>query len=208
MRKPLIVHVETDPAIIWAGAPPWVGAGFLVPTDADVSMPPTQHCPEWRTWIRNLGGVDEAMTQVRVTLSANEDLNVVVDGLRARVHSRKPVPRWRHVICAVGGADITPKRAEIALDDYAQPIIRWVNEGGEALPTPTFTLSGSESEMIHVWARSRSEWIEWTAELLLIIDGQRQIIPISDNGDPFITTAAEGAASQHIWAGGSWEPHL
>jgi len=28
---PLIVHVEEDPSIIWAGAPPWVGAGFPYP---------------------------------------------------------------------------------------------------------------------------------------------------------------------------------
>jgi hypothetical protein len=208
MKSPLVVHVETDPAIIWAGAPPWVGAGFLVPPNADVSLPPTQHCPGWRTWIRNLGGVDESITQVRVTLSAKEDLNVVVDGLRAHVHSRKPVPPWRHVICAVGGADITPKRAEIALDDFAQPVIQWLNEGCEAVSAPTFSLSGSESEMLQFWARSRSEWIEWTAELFLIVDGQRKVIPIDDTGDRFITTGAEGATSQHMWAAGSWQPPL
>lgn len=35
-RDPLMVHIETDPSIIWAGMPPWIGARFLVPPDADV----------------------------------------------------------------------------------------------------------------------------------------------------------------------------
>lgn len=32
-QDPLVVHVETDPSIIWAGMPPWIGAGFLVPPE-------------------------------------------------------------------------------------------------------------------------------------------------------------------------------
>jgi hypothetical protein len=83
-RNPLVVHAETDPAVIWAGIPPWIGAGFLMPPGADLTSPPPRHCPEWRRWAHERGGVDEAVTQLRVTLTARENLLVVVDGLRGR----------------------------------------------------------------------------------------------------------------------------
>jgi hypothetical protein len=170
-RDPLIVHVETDPSIIWAGMPPWIGAHFLVPPDADLSTPPS-HCPEWRTWAKARGGVDEAVTQIRVTLTARKDLVVVVDGLRIRVHERRPAPAWRSITCAVGGADITSRRAEVQLSGFDPPTFSWVDESGDATEQPTFSLSGSEAEMLHIWAYTDDEWVEWTAELLVLVDGQ------------------------------------
>jgi hypothetical protein len=205
---PLIVHVETDPSVIWAGMPPWIGAGFLVPPDADVSSPPV-HCPEWRTWVQARGGVDEASTQLRVTLTARTDLLVVVDGLRVRVWKRQPVPPWRAISCAVGGADISPRRAEIQLSGFDPPTFSWYDPD-DPIQAPTFSLSASEAEMLHVWAHVADEWVEWTAELLVLVEGHRRTVEISDKGRPFVTSGAAGAASRHIWASGGdrWEPPL
>jgi hypothetical protein len=198
---PLVVHVETDPSVIWAGMPPWIGAGFLVPPDADVASPPA-HCPDWRSWIHERGGVDESLTQLRVTLTARKDLTAVVDGLRVRVRERRPVPAWRSITCPAGGADISPRRAEVRLSDFDPPIVSWVDEGAP-IHVPTFSLTAGETEMLHVWAYAGDEWVEWTAELLAIVDGQRKVIEISEGGHPFVTTGAAGASSQHMWL--SWE---
>jgi len=91
-RDPLVVHVEKDPSIIWAGAPPWVGATFLIPADADLSDPPPAHCPDWGAWAHAHGGVDSTQTEVRVTLTAKESLLVVVDGCR-QASSGGPPPQ-------------------------------------------------------------------------------------------------------------------
>lgn len=208
-RDPLVVHVETDPSIIWAGMPPWIGAGFLVPPDADVSSPPS-HCPDWRKWAKARGGVDAALTQIRVTLTARAELIVVVDGVRVRVLRRAAVPPWRAITCGVGGADITPKRAEVHLSGFDPPTFSWIDEGGDVTPSPTLSLSSSDVEMIHIWAYVGDEWVEWTAELLVLVDGQRHVIEISDDGKPFTTTGSEGAASDHMWVAGGqgWTPPL
>ncbi len=193
-RDPLVVHVETDPSVIWAGIPPWIGAGFLVPPEADVSSPPG-HCPEWRNWARSLGGVDEALTQLRITLTGRKDLLVVVDGLRVRVHARKAVPPWRLITCGVGGADVTLRRAEVQLTGFDPPTFSWLDEGGEVIAAPTFSLSGSEAEMLHIWAYAEDEWVEWTGELLVLVDGHRQVIEVNDGGHPFVTAGSRECAA-------------
>jgi hypothetical protein len=209
-NDPLVVHVETDPSIVWAGMPPWIGAGFLVPVEADISLPPA-HCPEWWTWARARSGVDESVTQVRITMTARRDIVVVVDGLRVKVSARRAVPPWRRIICPVGGADITPRRAEVRLSDFDPPMVLWVDEAGDAISAPAFTLSGSDAEMIHLWAHvGDHEWVEWTAELLVLVDGRRRVIDVSDNGRPFVTSGSDGIAADHVWDSSSdrWEPPL
>jgi hypothetical protein len=154
--------------------------------------------------------VDEGHTEVRVTLIARRNLTVVVDGVRVHVKERRSPPQWPAITCAVGGASISPRRAEIRLDGFAQPTVAWVGEGDQhGQPPPTFSISESEAEMIHLWAYAESAWVEWTAELLVLVDGQRRIIEISDSGNPFITVGSPKAA-HHVWLSGSdkWEPAI
>lgn len=209
-RTPLVVHVETDPSIIWAGLPPWIGAGFLVPSDADVASPP-EHCPDWRTWALARGGVDEEMTQIRITLTARDNLLVVVDAVRVKVHHRKASPAWRSIVCAAGGASVTPRRGEIDLSLFDPPVVEWLDEDGDAVGMPTFSLTKSEAEVLHLWVKvAAHEWVEWSAELLVIVDGERQVVPITDKGKPFVTAGAGNAASQHMSTSGAseWSPPL
>jgi hypothetical protein len=110
----------------------------------------------------------------------------------------------------VGGADVSPRRAEVQLSGFNPPTFSWVDESGEAIAAPTFSLSDSEAEMLHIWAYVEDEWVEWTAELLVVVDGHRQTIAVNDGGRPFVTTGSRGALSQHMWASGGdrWEPPL
>lgn len=206
---PLIMHVETDPSVIWANMPPWIGAGFLVPPDADISSPP-KHCPDWRRWVRALGGVDQGVTNIRVTLTARRDLLVVVDAIRVKVHERRPVPPWRAITCAVGGADITPRRGEINLSMFDPPLVDWIDDGGDPTGMPTFSLSAGAAEILHLWATVDEEWVEWTAQLMVIVDGHRQVVEIADDGKPFVTTGSAGATSHHmrVAGGDTWDPGL
>lgn len=209
LRRPLLVHVETDPAVIWAGMPPWISAGFLMPPEAEMTAPPG-HCPEWRSWAHAQGGVDQRVTQVRVTVTARQNLVVVVDALQVKVHSRTPVPPWRSIICGVGGADITPRRAEIRLSDTQIPLVQWLDDDGSVIHLPTFSVSSSEAEVLHLWAYVGDEWVEWSAQLLMLVDGRRHRVEISDGGMPFVTSGSAGSISQHMWSseGDRWSPPL
>lgn len=208
---PLIIHVEEDPSMIWAGAPPWVGASYLLPPEADLAEPPPSNCPDWFKWARARGGIDQDLTQLRVTLTARKDLVVVVDGLRVRVQVRKVVPPWRSVVCGVGGADLSPRRAEIRLSDFDPPVVSWLDNEGEHVSSMQLSLAENDVEMLHIWAYSSgTEWVEWTAELLALVDGKRQVIPIGNRAKPFVTSGADGAASYHmrVSGGSEWGPPL
>lgn len=210
-KDPLVVHIEKDPSIIWAGAPPWVGGTYLLPADADLTAPPA-HCPDWWAWAHARGGVDSTQTQLRLTLTARKSLLVVVDGLRVKIHDRRPVPSWRHVICGVGGADISPRRAEIELSGFDPPTVFWQDpEADGPVSAPTFSLAADEAEMLQIWANvGDDEWVEWTAEVLVLVDGNRRVVDISDDGKPFVTSGSAGAVSEHqrISGGGEWGPPI
>lgn len=204
------MHVETDPSIIWAGMPPWIGAGFLVPPDADVDGPPL-HCPDWRAWLKERGGIDERTTQVRVTLTAREELLVVIDAIRVRIHERTAAPQWRQLTCGVGGADISPRRGEIDLSLFDPPAVEWIDEDGQGVGAPTFSLASGEAEMLHLWANvADDQSVAWTAEILAIVDGKRQVVEVSDGGKPFVTAGSANAISSHMAVSGSgeWNPPL
>jgi hypothetical protein len=208
-RDPLLVHVESDPSIIWAGMPPWIGAAFLVPPEADLTSPPSD-CRDWHAWAHARGAVDADESHHRVTLIARRDVLVVVDGLRVRVHRREQSPGWRSIICGVGGAGVSPRHARIELSGFDPPMTYWIDEDGDQIAPPRFSLSATEVEMLHISANVGDEWVEWTIELLVLVDGQRKVIEISDGGRPFVIAGAAAATGHHMWVSGgsSWDPPL
>jgi hypothetical protein len=43
-RPPVIIHVETNPAIFEAGLPPWIGYSFVFPGEGIPGPPPPGPC--------------------------------------------------------------------------------------------------------------------------------------------------------------------
>lgn len=201
-RGPLDVHVEDDPAIIWAGAPPWVGAEFLMP-DGDLPDPPSTFCPDWWAWAHANGGVDAGQTHVRVSLVGATDLTVVIDGIRATVHSRTE-PKGQVVSCPAGGADIVPKHFEIQLDTFDPPTTSFLNIDGEPSPMPAFKIAKGEVEMLHIIASTEQDRVEWAGELLAIVNGKRQTIDIRPQGEGWFTTAATHGLPSRTSYGDGW----
>jgi hypothetical protein len=208
-RQPLIhVYVETDPAIIWAGAPPWVGASYLVPDARGLGSPPSNFCPDWYTWLRERGAVAGGMTEAEITLTAGTDLTIAIDGIRAKVVRRGTPPSWVHLLCAVGGADITPRHIRIELDTFDPPTTSFIDEEGQPAKWPRLSLTKGELEKLHVMAEARAEDVEWTAELLTIVNGKRRNFTIDDKGKPFRTCATEGLPTYGWYGVSGWEPPL
>jgi hypothetical protein len=75
---------------------------------------------------------------------------------------------------------------------------------------PTFSLAADEAEMLHLWAYVGDEWVEWDAELLVLVDGERRVVSVTDGGKPFVTSGATGAASRHMWVSATegWQPPI
>src|SRR5438874_2193217 len=47
--RPVHVHVETDAAVIYAGAPNWVTSAWITDEAIELEEPPTNVCREWRS---------------------------------------------------------------------------------------------------------------------------------------------------------------
>jgi len=68
----------------------------------------------------------------------------------------------------------------------------------------TFTLSRGEVEVFHIRATTSQSRCRWTATLLLIVDGQREMIHVDDDGEAFRTSATNGLP-RWAWIGDRWE---
>jgi len=204
-RPPIRVHIEVDPANMYAGAPNWVGSGWVLPTDVDVDAlgdPPTGICRDWRTWLWPKGAFDADFTEIRVTLQGAADSTVLVDGLRVMSVDRSE-PIGNHYLCPVGGADITPRSVVVDLD-WDPGVVTYTDDSGEGGEHFSFTLAKGEVEIFHVRAQSTEYRCEWTAELLLIVDGKRQTIYLDDDGQPFRTCASRDLPTW-TWWGDRWD---
>jgi hypothetical protein len=188
-RSDLDVYVETDRGIIWAGAPPWTSYMFAVPSIDDLGIPPSGPCVDWWKWARSHGAVDVRDTEVRVTLTAASDRTVVIDALRPQIMKREPAPPWPVVLCAAaGGAELTYRGIHIDLDGFATPTAHFVGQDGRQAQRPLLiSVRAGEVEGFHITARAENEYIEWVAELMLIVDGQRKTKTIDNDGEPFCT---------------------
>lgn len=201
-RGPLDVHVEDDPANIWAGEPPWVGGRYVMP-DGDLPDPPGTFCPEWWAWAREAGGVDADETHLRVSLVGSTDVTIVIDGLRAKIHETSQVS-GQVAQCAVGGPEGAPRHFQIRLDDFASPIVTYVDEFGEYASTPALRVAKGEVELLHIVALAEDARVEWTGELLAVVNGKRQVIPLRpSHGRHFVTSATEGLNAR-CWMGEGW----
>lgn len=204
----LRIFVETDPAIIWAGAPPWVAGNYVVPDTTGLGAPPSEGCPAWYEWLLNRGAVPGDWTEVEVTFIADSDLTIVVDGLRPKAVKRERPSSWRSLLCAVGGADITPRQIRIDLETFEQPTVSFYAAGGEPSGPFRLSLAKGEVEKVRLEARAQHNYFEWTTDVLAIVNGKRRVLSITDGGRPFRTCGTDGLPT-HVWDGsGKWQPPL
>jgi hypothetical protein len=199
----VVVHVETDLAYLYPGDPNWITYHGVIPeTIWPLGPPPTSICRDWARWLRPLGAWDEGETEVRVTLSGRSDVDIVIDGIRVICHSRTE-PTGVVVRCPAGGASINVRQVEVDLD-WEPGVVSYAEPDGDNLPfKKSFTLQKGETERLYVTGRSTTSAVEWSIELLLLIDGRRRIIRVDDNGKPFRTTGSSGFPS-FLWSGREW----
>ena len=201
---PVAVHIEADPSLIHAGSLNWDGYSYVVPQAHADWEPPTTICREWKSAIWPLGALDAYESEIVVTIQGLDDAAVLIDGFRVHIESREPLTGVV-LRCPVGGADGMRRGFVIDLDMggvYFDLNASW--EEGDKMPR-SFTVGKGETESFHVLARASNAAYRWTAEFLLVIDGKREIVDVTDDGDPFRTAGAEGLPEQ-FWWGDHWGP--
>jgi len=198
----LDVHVEADPANLYAGQPPWHTAAYIFRSGPPPS-PPSNYCPDWWQWAHTQGAIDSRRTELKVTLVGGVDATVVLSGVKPRVHSLQDLSGVVG-LCGAGGAEAIPRHVQIRLDHFDPPTALFVDEQGNYIKNPTFVIRKGDAEELHIVAYAEQASVDWTVSLVLIVNGKSKEIELSDNGLPFRTSGAEGLP-QYIWNADRWE---
>lgn len=199
------MHVELDPAVIWAGMPDWIGFHYYIP-DLDAAYEPPADSREWRRWAYRAGGWDLATSTARVTLVGTAPVTVVLETPHV-FSSEEPLPLGTKVIHAVGGASIEPRAFDVDLDAFGSdhPTVTISDDGGEPISGPmAWSLQKGEVEQMLITVKSsRSVLFHWEAQLPILIDGERVFLTINDNHEP-ITFAGGAIEGCRHWNGTNW----
>jgi hypothetical protein len=199
--KPVSVHVERDPSIVWAGFPDWSGASAWLP-EIPTGEPPS-HSADWYDWARKNNGSDAYLTVFKVTITSREPVSVVVEPPKFRRAEACEGPAMQGVIATrpVGGAAIDVRRIHIDLGTGAT---MWIDPHGEPKDVLTLILSPGETEQFYMYAQAYSGRHVWSIDLPLLVEGKRMVVPVRDkDGKEFVTYGIEGMA-EYLWYGGRW----
>lgn len=186
-RAPLQVHIETDPKIIWAGQPPWIGAQVFLPAGGDAGKPPDNPL-DWHQWAVNHGGCDAAESSVQITLVGAAPVTVVVENPVVQV-SQSQRPHGDVRVRPVGGAEIASRGFDVDLDAFgpSNPIVEDAEHATSPAPARAWSLSDGQVERFGIRVHSESAaMFSWTAILPILVDGERRSIDISNDGEPFV----------------------
>lgn len=199
-ESPIDVLVDRDQAVIWAGAPPWVGASYFFEGDLPESTPPPA-CFDWSKWVESNQGYDYGESQLLVTIQAKLDVSVVVDPPIVRVIGRREA-NGVIATCPAGGASLTPRRFDVELDGFDVPTVAFNDEGLTNSRMAGFSLTKDDVEQIHIWARTDgSQLVEWSLEMPLIVNGKRSM----KNLGTFITVGSQTSHREfHRNTDGGW----
>ena len=147
--------------------------------------------------------------ELQVTITAWEDLRVIVDALRIEVVSTPRPPAGTTVACPVGGADLVHEQLAVTLSEFSSTVIPRAAGGAEVTKKFAFTLGPSESYRFSLGVTPSDEPIqcyEWVALLDLLVNNERKTVRVDNDGRPFVLHT-QGFRDAHQWEGAGWKPY-
>jgi hypothetical protein len=172
-----------------------------------LGKPPAAECSEnkYRLWLQRSGAIP-TFNSFSVTLRANTDATVIVEGMSIRVLKREPRLAGILLDCPIGGPGGRGPIGSATINlDRAKPSVTYTERYDEPTSRLTFILEKSVPEFVVVKAKSTRDFVTWEASLLLSVDGVRRRISLKDpdTHGPFRVTPGKGFKS-FDWDGTKW----
>ncbi|MDJ0440610.1 hypothetical protein [Rhodococcus qingshengii] len=181
-QSPIHVHIETDSRVIFANLRyDWITFSQFVPlTHSELPPPPGGFATEMGAWAKELGGFPACHCNYDVTITAKEDMHVVVSALRVQAKS-VPLPAGCIVTRGVGGASMEFRRIQVDLDS-SNTRASWVERGGAPGDPFDFQLSPGESAKFNLLVDAANledvDMYEWWGTLELLVKGKRKTVRV------------------------------
>jgi hypothetical protein len=199
---PVQVHIEPDPEIIYANLPNIISFPQFIPCERTaVPSAPDKPLALYK-WAKELGGSPAWAFDLQVTITAWDELDVVVDTLRVEAVERK-IPSGVVVVKGVGGAAIQREQLDVKLSTTACTVTPRRAGSGTEFNGFAFQLKPGEVQrfLLHVSPKDDTDQpvdaYEWTAFLDLLVQNRRKTIQINDHGKPFVLVKRE--ARRTVW---------
>jgi hypothetical protein len=177
-----------------------------IPTETTVSLPrpPSDDCRERWPWARESNGIDALQSRIRVYVTADGVEDVVLDGVRVRIHQRQAPAHGVYARCLVGGASISPRQILVDLDPQ-KPRLTYAAEGGDSSKPFAFVFpkGKTEREVFDVVGSTTRCTCTWDVEFTFRVGDKRTSLVRHVPSRPLRTTGT-AAADAVVWRAGRW----
>lgn len=153
-------------------------------------------CSELRRSLRAQGGYDSTLSLVRITINARRPVEIRIQGLRPRLLAKRKTTHVVPVYCVPAHLreSTLPEEVFIVLDDEPWPagyrqawLQRTPTSGGEfrLARDGSITLRPGQVAEIEIVATQGEVEVDWELVVDLLVNGNREEIPVRDGNEPF-----------------------
>jgi len=207
-RERVSIAVAEDPREYLSDLPNWESFEWVFPTETRASLPrpPSDDCRERWPWAQKLNGVDALQSRIRVYVTGDGIEDVILDGIRVRIHQRREAIKGVYARCVVGGASISPRQILIDLDPRKPRLTYSAQGGGTSKPFAfAFPKGKTEREVFDVVGYSTRCACTWDIALTFRVGDKRTPLVRHVPDRPLRTTGI-AAADDVVWRAGRWRP--
>lgn len=146
-------------------------------------------CPTLGERAISLGATDIGAAKKSFTLEGGTDRGVTISDIHAKIQTRTKPLAGAYIECASGGG-VEGIPLGFNLDDPI-PVARDPRTNQPYFTSGnTIDLSQSETQGFEVAGESSKSYIEWTLEVVYVVDGERRTLELDDKGKPFRVTGS------------------
>jgi hypothetical protein len=181
---------------VWRDTSSWV----VSKKKEDLAPPSRNPCDEAvHDWVRSIGGV-ETKISIRFVLTTGSPESVVITGLRP--HAKRvatPKMQTNIRISCPSGDGFLGRIADLTVDSNP-PKFTLYDENYNPIKRIGLNLDKGDAAdfLLNATVDSAGDVYEWTADLELLVGGERKTLPISDKGKPFSVAGALPASAPVI----------